>query len=285
MREKSFSDLHHLEPTVTHIRPAKGARINFRELIEYKELFYFFTWRDFKVKYRQTFLGITWAILQPVLLMILFTVIFRNYFRQEIGNNVPYPLFILSGLIVWTLFQGAVSHAAESMVSNSNIIKKMYFPRLIIPASAVLGTLIDFIISFLVFAGFCIYYQHDIHSMVWWCWPLAILLTLIAAFGTGTLLSALNLKYRDFRYVLPFLLQLLFFGSQIIYPIHILNPDLTIWLALNPLNAVAELMHAPLLGQAPDWKIVLPGIATTLLITFIGLYYFRRTEAYFADIA
>ena len=274
-----------MEQIETTIKPPAGITINLKELWQYRELFYFFTWRDIKVKYKQTFLGIAWALLQPLAMMLLFTFIFSRTLKMDFSVNIPYPVFVLSGIIIWNLFNGSVSHAGESMIQNSAIIKKIYFPRLIIPCSAILVNLFDFVMAFLIFLVISFFYQ-PIQWTALFYFPAAILFCLVAAFGMGSFLSALNVKYRDFRYALPFLLQLLFFASQVIYPINIIrNEQLKYLLALNPVNGAIELFRAPITGIAPDMTIVLISIVTSSLLCLIGILYFRKTESYFADIA
>jgi len=274
-----------LEQTETIIKPPAGITINFKELWQYRELFYFFTWRDIKVKYKQTVLGITWALLQPLALMLLFSFIFSRTLKLDFAVSMPYPVFVLSGIIIWNLFNSSVSHASESMIQNAAIIKKIYFPRLIIPFSAILVSLFDFIMAFIVFCIISFFYQ-PIYWTALFYFPVAILLCLFAAFGTGSFLSALNVKFRDFRYALPFLLQLLFFASQIIYPIDVVqNQQLKYLMALNPVNGAIELFRVPLTGMQPDISIVLISIVSSLLLCFIGIIYFRKTDFYFADIA
>lgn len=274
-----------MEKFTTNIQPPSGFSLGFKELWQYRELFYFFTWRDIKVKYKQTYLGILWALLQPLGMMLLFTYIFSKTWKIDTGT-VVYPLFVLSGLILWNLFNSSVSHAGESMIQNANIIKKIYFPRLIIPYSSVLVAFVDFVIAFIIFLLICIYFkqQVDISAIIYF--PFGILITLLAAGGLGTFLAALNVKYRDFRYAQPFLLQVLFFSSQAIYPLHsIESSKLKYILAINPMNAAIELFRVPITGTPPDTSIIAIGILSTILLLIIGLFYFRKTEAYFADLA
>jgi len=274
-----------LEHTDTIIKPPAGVTVNFKELWQFRELFYFFTWRDIKVKYKQTFLGVVWALLQPLAFMLLFTFIFSRTLKLDFPATIPYPVFVLSGIIIWNLFNASVSHAGESMIQNAAIIKKIYFPRLIIPTSAVLVSLFDFIMAFIIFLAFSLYYQ-AIHWTALLYFPAGILLCLFAAFGAGAFLSALNVKYRDFRYAVPFLLQLLFFASQVIYPMDVIkNTELKYLLALNPVNGALELFRAPLTGLAPDMLLVSISLATTVIFCVAGIIYFRKTESYFADIA
>jgi lipopolysaccharide transport system permease protein len=269
----------------TNIKPPSGFSLGLKELWQYRELFYFFTWRDIKVKYKQTYLGVLWALLQPLGMMLIFTFIFSRTLKIETPLS-HYPVFVLSGLILWGLFNSSVSHAAESMIQNANIIKKIYFPRLIIPCSAILVAMFDFLMAFLIFIILCIWYKQPVEWNAVLFFPAGILLTLFAAFGMGTFLAALNIKFRDFRYVVPFLLQVLFFSSQIIYPLQLINQSyLKYVLAVNPLNGAIELFRAPLTGLAPDMNVILISSATAFSLAAIGLFYFRKTENYFADIA
>lgn len=275
-----------MEKTKTVIQPPAGIHLNLKELWQYRELVYFFTWRDIKVKYKQTFLGVLWAVLQPLGMMAIFTVLFSRSSLAKASHDMSYEVFVLSGLILWSLFNTSVSHAADSMVTNSNIIKKIYFPRLIIPVAAITAALLDFLIMFIIFLIFCLIYKQSIHWSALIYFPLAILLCLFFSFGLGTWLGAVNVKYRDFRYALPFLLQLLFFGTQIIYNSAIVeNTWLQHLLALNPMNAVIELFRAPLSSKAADPSMVWIGCISGLLATIAGLFYFSKTESYFADLA
>ncbi len=268
-----------------HIAPPSGFSLGLKELWQYRELFYFFTWRDIKVKYKQTSLGILWAILQPLGLMLIFTFLFSRTWKIDTGE-VPYPVFVLAGLILWNLFNASVSNAGESMIRNGHIINKIYFPRLVIPCSAMLVALFDFFIGFVIFIAFCIYYHQQLPASALVFFPAGILIVLLGAFGAGTFLAALNVKYRDFRYAMPFLLQFLFFGSQIIYPLQFVQQSwIKYVLALNPMNAAIELFRQPLMNTSPDMTIVGTGVAVALLISVAGLFYFRKTEAYFADLS
>ncbi len=269
----------------THIKPSTGFSLGLQELWQYRELFYFFTWRDIKVKYKQTLLGILWALLQPLGMMAIFTFLFSRTWPINTGT-VPYPIFVLSGLICWNLFSSAVATGSESMIQQSNVINKIYFPRLIIPGSAVLVSLFDYMMGLIVFFIFCAVYSQSINITALVYIPAAILLAICAAFGMSSFLSALTIKYRDFRYTIPFLVQVLFFASQVIYPLAAVKEA---WvrniLAFHPVNAVIELFRSPLYGTVPDWHIVAAGTASTLVILLAGLYYFKKTEAYFADLA
>lgn len=270
---------------ITNIHPPSGFSLGLKELWQYRELFYFFTWRDIKVKYKQTYLGILWALLQPLGMMLIFTFLFSKTWKID-TTPVHYPIFVLAGLILWNLFSASVSHAGESMIRNANIISKIYFPRLVIPCSSILVALFDFMMGLLIFIVFCIIYKQPVSWSAILYAPAAVLLTLMAAFGTGTFLAALNVKYRDFRYTIPFLLQFLFFASQVIYPLHLVQQSwLKYILAINPVNTAIELFRHPFSGSPVDMTIIGIGVASTMIISLTGLYYFRKTEAYFADLA
>ena len=274
-----------MEKLITNIKPPSGISLGLRELWQYRELFYFFTWRDIKVRYKQTYLGILWALLQPVGMMLIFTFLFSKTWKIDTGP-VTYPIFVLSGLICWNLFNSSVSHAGESMIQNAHIIKKIYFPRLIIPCSAMLVALFDFLIAFILFIALCLFFKQPLQWIAIIYFPAGMLLSLLAAAGLGFFLAALNVKFRDFRYALPFLLQVLFFASQIIYPLQSVQQSLFKYLlAINPMNAAIELFRTPLSNIPPDLTIIVIGTSSSLVLLTIGLFYFRKTEAYFADLA
>ena len=267
------------------IKPPNKLTLGLKELWEYRELFYFFTWRDIKVKYKQTILGVVWAILQPFLLMVVFTMFF------DIGlnipcDNIPYPIFVFSGLMLWGIFSSGLSGAAQSMVTNANIIKKIYFPRLIIPISSILVALFDFIMAFLVFIGMLIYFHIDVNPMIIIYLPISIVITLLTTFGLGTLIAALNVKFRDFRYVIPFIIQMMFFITPVIYPVTVIKHE---WakplFALNPMVGAIELLRCTMTGHIVIWQYELTSLATAVALFLFGLYYFRKTEYYFADLA
>ena len=200
----------------------KRSLFNWAELWEYRELFYFFAWRDIKIKYKQTVLGFLWAILQPLAMMLIFTFFFGRALKIP-SQHLPYPVFVFSGLLLWNLFAAGLTSASNSMINNANIIKKIYFPRLVIPVSAIFVAVFDFLMSFLLFLILLIYYRQHVSLHALWCWPLAILIGIVSTLGPGSLLSALNVKYRDFRYVIPFVVQVLFFLTPVIYPVSFLS--------------------------------------------------------------
>lgn len=283
-KPETIFGLRHMNPHKIIIEPQRSVSFRLKEIWEYRELFYFFTWRDIKVKYKQTQLGLAWAVLQPVVLMLLFTFLFAKKFAVDSGA-VRYPVFVLSGLILWNFFYAAVSHSAQSIIEQSAVIKKIYFPRLIIPASAILTAMFDFCIAFLLFLLCCLFFRQSIQVAAVGLFPAAIVFTAFSAFGLGTFLSALTVKFRDFRYALPFLLQALFFGSAVLYALPSISQGwLQNLLALNPLNGAISLFRSAL-GEPLDVSLLLISLASSLLLAAAGLFYFRKTETYFADIA
>jgi len=267
------------------ILPPRKLEVNFRELWRYRELFYFFTWRDIKVKYKQAVLGSLWAILQPFLTMLIFT--FLGVLLSIPSDGLPYPVFAYSGLLFWTFFSSAVSNAGNSMVGNANIIKKIYFPRLIIPMSGILVAAFDFLMAFVVYIGLLVYFQIDVDIFrMALLVPASLLITIVAAFGTGSFLAALNVKYRDIRYVIPFLLQSMMFLTPVIYPVSIIqSPWAKYLIAVNPMSGAIDLARSTIVDMPIDPILITISVSSALLLFIVGLLYFRKTEAYFADIA
>jgi lipopolysaccharide transport system permease protein len=271
------------------IKPQNKFSIGLKELWQYKELFYFFTWRDIKVKYKQAALGFLWAILQPLAMMLVFTLVFSKGLNVKTDGNIPYPVFAISGLLIWNIFSNGLLNSANSMVANANIIKKIYFPRLVVPLSSILVALVDFCFGLLIFFCIIFYFRNyvtvNILSLLV-CLPLGILITVITTFGLGTFLSALNVKYRDFQYVVPFLIQFLLFVNPVLYSSKIFqNGVLNLIMKLNPIAGAINLVRSPFLHTPISWPFVAINffIAVSLLIG--GIYTFRKTEAYFADLA
>lgn len=263
----------------------KSKIFDWRELWRYKELFYFFTWRDVKVKYKQTFLGFLWAVLQPLLMVVIFTLFFAKALKIP-ALAVPYPVFVFSGLLVWNTFASGLTNAANSMISNAPIIKKIYFPRLIIPVSAILVSLFDFLMAFIVFIFLLFFFNQPVSANAIWCWPLAVFLAGVATLGPGSLLAALTVKYRDFRYVIPFLVQVLFFISPVIYPVSLIDSPLLKYVVVaSPLYAPIELIRLPLVGLSLDFNMMAISLSCCFLFLVLGLVYFRKTEDFFADFA
>ncbi len=267
------------------IKPQGKLSFNWRELWQYKELFYFFTWRDIKIKYKQTVLGFLWAILQPLMMMTIFTLFFGKALAIP-SQNLPYPVYVFSGLIIWNLFSTGLTGASNSMVNNAPIIKKIYFPRLIIPVSSILVALFDLFITLFLFIGILLVYQQPVSWTAIFLWPLAIMIGVIATLGLGAWLAALNVKYRDFRYLIPFLVQVLFFLTPIIYPVSLLKyPVLQYVLVCSPVYAAVELFRFPLTGVLPETYFMTISLLSCLLFLLVGIFYFRSTEDFFADLA
>lgn len=267
------------------IKPINKFSLGLKELWDFRELFYFFTWRDIKVKYKQTVLGVLWAILQPFLLMIVFTLFFNRGLGTP-SDNIPYPVFVYSGLMLWTVFSSGLSNASNSMVVNAAIIKKIYFPRLIIPISAVLVALFDFFMALFIFGGLVIYYRCPVSLNILMYLPVSIIITVVSALGLGFLLAAMNVKYRDFRYVIPFLIQLLLFLTPVIYPLSIIkNKWAHTVLLLNPMTGAIDMLRATFSAVPLDTKVVGFSMLGSAILFVTGLFYFRKTEYYFADLA
>ncbi len=257
--------------------------IDITEILRYRELFYIFSWRDIKVRYKQTFFGIAWALFQPLINMVIFTVFFGNLAKIPSGN-LPYPLFVLIGLIFWTFFSGALMQASNSLITNENLLKKVYFPKLILPISSVITSLVDFIIT-LVLLFIALIFFHTSFSIELILILLAgIIITFFSALGLGLLFSSINVKYRDVRYVLPFLIQILMFLSPVIYPVSTIKSSLKYVLALNPMTGVIESVRA-VISQTPiPYDILLLSGLSAICLLVLGLFYFQSTERFFADI-
>ncbi len=266
------------------IRPKYGLLdINWKELKEYHELLYFLALREIKIRYKQTVMGASWAVLQPLFTMVVFTLIFGGL-AQMPSEGIPYALFSYSGLLLWTYFQNALSGAGNSLVGNAQLLSKVYIPRLFIPTAPCLAGLVDYAIAMVIMAAMMVYYQFVPPVMVILL-PLIVLLTFLLASGMGYWLSSICVKYRDVKFVLPFFVQLLMFVSPVIYPASILGENLQWLLALNPLTGLLNAHRAVLLGHVPvDYAGLAISAAITLAIFFSGVLYLRRTEKYFADL-
>lgn len=267
------------------IEPSRNHWQDWKEIWQYRELFYFFSWRDIKIKYKQTVLGFLWAILQPLLMMLIFTLFFGKALDIP-SPNLPYPIYVFSGLMVWNIFSVGLTNSANSMINNSLIIKKIYFPRLIIPVSSVLVALFDFLMAFIVLLAMLIYYQHSVDWNAVLFWPLATIVASIGTLGLGAWLAALNVKYRDFRYVIPFLVQVLFFLTPVIYPVSILKyAFLQYLMACSPMYAAIELFRFPINGISTPPFLLAISLVSSIIFLIVGVIYFKVTEDFFADIA
>lgn len=266
------------------IKPKKTFSLDdFRELWRFKELFYFFSWRDLKVRYKQTAIGALWAILQPFIAMVIFSVFFGKVANIP-SDNVPYPIFVYTGLLFWQFFSTALTEASNSMIANKEISTKVYFPRVILPFSASITKFIDFAIATVVLAGLMIYYGYMPSLTGLAILPILILITFFSASGLGLFLSAVNVKYRDVRHALPFVIQMMLFLTPVIYPVSIAGKYAWI-LAINPMTGVIESARAGLLGTMTiDWQLLMTSTFISFIFLIIGWLYFRKTEQYFADI-
>ncbi len=269
---------------VTHIQPRRRLRVlDFRSLWEYRELLYFFCWRDIKVRYKQTALGATWALLQPFLTMLIFSVIFGRFAKMP-SEGVPYPIFAYCGLLPWQLFAFALSETSNSLVGNSHLITKVYFPRVLVPIAGLLAGLVDFCIAFVLLVAMMVYYRIPVHSTVLVI-PVLILFAIVTSLGVGLWLSALSVKYRDVRHILPFITQFWLYATPVAYPSSLIPHKWRFLMGLNPMSGVVEGFRWALLGSAQvDLRLMAFSIVSVLILLAGGLIYFDRVENTFADL-
>jgi len=259
------------------------SKIWIKEFWEYRELFFFLVWRDVKIRYKQTVLGASWAVIQPFFTMVIFTLFFGRMAKMP-SDGVPYPIFSYSALLPWTYFANSVRLSGNSLLSGANLIRRVYFPRVALPGASVLSGLVDFGIAFFVLIGMMFYY--DI-SFSWGLllWPVLLIPLVLLALGLGMILSSLNVKYRDIKHAIPFFIQSLLFITPIIYPTSIASDTVRRLLSLNPLTGLIEAFRASMLPtRAVDWPLLGQSVVITLVIFLIGVLYFRKTEREFADI-
>lgn len=267
------------------IRAQKNLRIDWKELWGYRELFYYFVWRDIKVRYKQTAIGVAWAIFQPFIMMVVFTLFFNKVAGIDSGSAVPYAIFSYSGLLFWNYFAQALSRSSESLVGNQGMITKIYFPRIILPFSTTIVGLVDFFFALIIFIGLLFYFDITPSLLGIVLFLPMLLLSFIAASGLGMMLAALNVKYRDVRQALPFFIQTLLFLTPVIYPVSMV-PERFQWLLfLNPMTGVITTMRASILHEDTiPTGLVMISVASALLLFTIGLMYFKRRERKIADI-
>ena len=269
---------------VTRIGPSRSWRsLNLKEIWDYRELLYFLIWRDVKVKYKQTIIGAGWAILQPLMTMIVFTVVFTKIANIS-SEGIPYPIFAYTALLPWNLFAGAVNRSSVSLVAQVSLISKVYFPRLIIPLSATISGIVDFAIAFVILVGMMFWYgvtpRWTVLSL-----PLFITIALVAALSVGLWLAALNVRYRDVGHTVPFLIQIWMFASPVAYPVSLIPEKWRLLYSLNPLAGVIEGFRWALLGkESPDFGVIAVSTMVVVALLFGGLIYFKRTERTFADL-
>lgn len=270
---------------VTIIEPSRGwAPLNPRELWQYREVLYFLIWRDIKVRYRQTVIGAAWAVIQPLMTMVVFSVFFGRLASMP-SDGLPYPLFAFAALVPWTFFSRGVTLSSDSMVASSHLISKVYFPRLLVPTARVLGGLPDLALSFIILLGMIWWYQHlpSLTSLLWI--PVLVVLATATALAVGLWLCALNVKYRDIQYVVPFLTQLWLFATPIAYPSSLLAEPWRTLYSINPMVGVVEGFRWTLLGStAPSGSAMAASALVTFIILASGAFFFRRIERTFADV-
>jgi len=269
-------------PTIIIKPPRKWVPVDLHELWAYRELLSSFTMRDIKIRYKQTALGFAWAIIQPLFMMVIFTVIFGGFAKIP-SDGVPYPLFSFAALLPWMLFSEGLTRSTMSMVANSNIMTKVYFPRLIMPISGILSPLVDFIVSMSILVLLMAYYGFVPTWNVVFL-PLFITLALATSLGVGLWLSALNVKYRDFQYTVPFLIQLWMYASPVVYPASMIPASIRPLYGLNPMVGVIEGFRWALLGTEMPNSVILVSVVVVVALLVSGMFYFRRMEQYYADI-
>lgn len=269
---------------VTVIKPKqKWQLFDFQELWFYRELFWIFTWRDIKVRYKQTLLGIIWVVFQPLVTTGIFTIFFGKLAKIPSGN-LPYELFVFIGLVFWSFFSGALSHASSSMVENANLLKKVYFPREILPLSSIVTSFVDFGINLTLLFIFVIIYRYFPSPLILIVLPLAIIITALTASGVGFFFASVNVKYRDVRYILPFFIQILLFLTPVIYPSSVVNESFRFLFALNPMTGVIDSIRQVLSGSSEvNLPMLVISIFSSVSVFILGLIYFRATERFFAD--
>lgn len=266
------------------LEPPRGwLKLRISELWEFRELLYFLTWRDIKVRYKQTLLGIVWAIIQPLMTMVIFSVVFGKLAKLP-SEGMPYPIFAYTALLPWQLFSRALSDAASSVVSNQHMITKIYFPRIFLPTSSIISGLIDFSIAFLILLGMMFYYKITISWNILFL-PIFLLLAVINAMAVGMWLSALNVRYRDVKYITPFLLQVWLYATPIAYSTTLIPEEWRVLYSLNPMVGVVNGFRWALLGQSFEVSSLFAvSIGVVVVFFFSGLFYFQRMEQTFADL-
>ncbi len=280
MRKESVKNL---PQTIIESKP--GWRlIDMQELRQYKDLFYFLVWRDVKIVYKQTVLGFAWAIIRPVFSMVIFSIVFGRLADMP-SDGVPYPIFSFTALVPWTYFATSLTGSTQSLINNTNMLTKVYFPRLIIPITPVFAGLVDFAIAFIVLLGMMAWFRIIPNWNVIFL-PFLLFLMILTAAGMGMLFSALGIQYRDVRLAIPFLAQLLMYAAPVVWPTSLIPIPLRPLYGLYPMAGVIEGFRAALLGTIPmPWDLIIPGTFSALLIAVSGAFYFRRLERTFADVA
>jgi lipopolysaccharide transport system permease protein len=264
------------------IQPGKTEKNYWKDIWRYRELFYILSWRDIKVRYKQTIIGAAWSIIRPLLTTVIFTLVFSRIANLKNPGVAPYALMVFAGMLPWQFFSNALSEASNSLTGNANLITKVYFPRMIIPASSVITSLVDLGISFIIMAGMFIWYGF-MPSWQLLFLPIFILLAFLCSFGIGLYLTAVNVKYRDFRYIIPFIIQFGLYITPVGFSSAIVPEKWKIWYNLNPMVGIINGFRWCLLGDSMDWNSLWACITIIALFLWLGIYYFRKMERTFAD--
>ncbi|MEO7523208.1 MAG: ABC transporter permease [Ferruginibacter sp.] len=264
------------------IEPGRAEKNYWKDLWRYRELFYILSWRDIKVRYKQTVVGAAWSIIRPLLTTIIFTIVFSRIAKLGNPGNAPYALMVLAGMLPWQFFSNALSESSSSLIGNANLITKVYFPRMIIPASTVITSLVDLGISFIIFVIMCLCYGF-VPSWHIVFLPLFILLAFASAFGIGLYLTAINVKYRDFRYIIPFIVQFGLYVSPVGFSSSMVTGKWRLLYSLNPMVGVIDGFRWSLLGEPMDWRAFAISLVITIAFVCLGVFYFRKVEKTFAD--
>jgi len=271
--------------SITVIEPKINPfKINWEEIWDNRDLFYFLTWRDIKIRYKQTILGILWIILQPLISMVVFTIVFGNFAKIP-SDNIPYPIFVFIGLIFWEFFSSNLNSSANSLISNENIIKKVYFPRIMAPISSTFAHIIDLIPIFIILAGLMINYKVSLTVSILLITPILLLMLFIFSLGIGMFLAPINAKFRDIRYILPFFIQLGLFATPVIYPSSLFGGSMKYIRIFNPVAEAIEVSRSAFFHtKAMDWTIFILSFLFSIITFLIGFYFFRKQEDKFVDI-
>jgi lipopolysaccharide transport system permease protein len=270
---------------VTVIKPKPAwALIDISEIWRYRELFLIFVWRDVKVRYKQTLLGAAWAVFQPMVSTLIFTIFFGNFAKIPSGD-IPYPLFVLTGLVFWNYFSGVMARSSNSLIENEGIVKKVYFSREILPLSTVGANILDFGISFMFLLIVAVYFNYIPSINTLFIVPIGLIIATLSASGLGLLLASFNVRYRDVRYALPFFIQMMIFLTPVIYPTTIMRPSFRFLISLNPMTGVINAARSSVSGALGfDLNAILISAGISVLLFIVGLYYFKSTERFFADL-
>ena len=264
------------------IEPGRAEKNYWNDLWRYRELFYILSWRDIKVRYKQTVIGAAWSIIRPLLTTIIFTIVFSRIAGLKNPGVAPYALMVFAGMLPWQFFSNALSESSGSLIGNANLITKVYFPRMIIPASSVITSLVDLGISFIIMLGMFIWYRF-VPSWHIVFLPLFIVLAFVCAFGVGLYLTAVNVKYRDFRYIIPFIVQFGLYITPVGFSSFVINEKWRMWYSLNPMVGVIDGFRWCVLGDPMHWRSFMVSVVITVLFLWLGIYYFRKVERTFAD--